>query len=590
MSPVSQKLLLVGGLGHTDLSGKVPRPGLILLRQALERAGHEAEVVNYATRLAPRIFPPALVTRLKNAYTRSIRPVVIDGLNPLKRPWKLWQLRRDMARLKRETELIFANERIAFKAAGADLAHRVAMEKFDAVGFSLYLGAATSGAIVMAEILRQSHPELPIFFGGPQTTHFAAALLRAAPSVTALVQGEGELSIVELAKSLPVLKNGSCKPLSKIPNLVYRDTDGQVKFTKRQRMPLNQWIETSAISYREKDFSKLMRYAFIETSRGCIFGCRFCPQPLLSGKDRYLKPAAKVVDEMLRLEKECGVCHFEFVGSSTPFSQAEEIADELLARGLENRFKWGLFMRGKDERPVSDLPAVMEKLKKSGACAIFFGVEAADNQTLAQMGKGETIEEIKTTMLAARKAGLAVIGSFIYPYPGMPEQEAEHILDFLKEVKPLSAPTQPLGLYPGTYCAEHATEIGMQILYPDPRDQRAAETGAKPTASMQSPEVLDYLLQYPLILSLPARFWPPLPWKINGFDYARTTSMVNALQKKMGRLGILSGLSHSHLLMAETLNMSPPTFAERLFYCSLTGDPEITAEIIDQFNQRAAAP
>jgi radical SAM superfamily enzyme YgiQ (UPF0313 family) len=585
----AKRFLLVGGLGHTDLSGKVPRPGLLMLRKALQRAGHEAEVLNYALSLGPRMFPPDLVADLSKKYYRSIKPVVIDGARPTKTPLPYVLLPLDMRGLIHKTRWIQENEVLVLKQLGHEISEKVKKNNIDAVGFSLYLGSSTIGSILIANILRTEHPDLPIFFGGPQTTHFADTIYRETTAPTALVLGEGEVAIVKLANALPDLRNGHLNVLSQIPNLVYRTHDGEIKTTQRERMSLEEWIESSRAFYTNEDFDGVFRYAFIEASRGCIYGCRFCPQPMLSGRERYLKTGEQIVDEMESIFDRFGIHHFELVGSSTPPGQAEAIADALDQRGLKNRFKWGLFMRGRDETATKkDLPSLMRQLHNTGAHAIFFGVEAASNQTLEKMGKGERLEEIRAAMIAAKKEGIITIGSFIYPYPGMLPDEGQRIVNFIKDVRPDSAPAQPLGLYPGTHCANFAEEIGVEILYPEKKDQQAYLQGRKDAPTMESPEVLSYLLKYPLILSLPMRFWPPLPWKIDGQSYKQTVKAVTLLQKEMGKLGIMTGLSHSHALIAGVLGWQLPEIAERLFYCSITGDPEETEKIVNLFNERAS--
>lgn len=583
MGVQGKKILLVGGLGHTDLSGKVPRPGLLMLRKAARAAGHEAVIANYSTSLMDKLYPPQIVGRIATMYQRSIKPIVMDG----QRPWLHWikaaRLLKDLKSLKTIARDLTGIEKSVYERLGHEISRRVNNEQLDAVGLSLYMGGSTIGSIIIADILRQEHPDLPIIFGGPQTTHFAETIYEETQAPTALVMGEGELALVKILNSL---RDGTIADLNQIPNIAYRTENGNVIRTLRKRLTHEEWIKASSASYEKEDFNDVMRYAFIETSRGCTYKCRFCSQPLLSGSDiRYLKPAKNIVNEMIAINKQFGIDHFEFVGSSTPQSQAEEIANELINRGLADKFKWVLFMRAVDDRPnAPSTQALMNKIAEAGALSIFFGVEAADNATLKKMGKGSKIETIREAMKASVAAGIQTIGSFIYPYPGMPSNEAELIINFLKEVMPLSAPTQSLGLFPGTYDAEHANEIGCEIRYPDPKDQAAYLRGEKPKPSMKSPEVLRYLFKYPLILSLPMAFWPAHPWKINGLMYKQFIKAVNKLTKQISKLGILGGFSHSHALIASVLKMHPEELAERMFYCSISGDPNETRRQINNFN------
>jgi radical SAM superfamily enzyme YgiQ (UPF0313 family) len=585
ISAKNRKILLIGGLGHTDLSGKVPRPGLLMLRKALRKAGHDAQIKNYATLLMDQIFPADQVAKLATIYERSIKPFVVEGEKKLFHPFGLLRfILWDIPQIKKINQELIIREQNVYNDLAYEIAQQVRDKRFDAVGFPLYLGSSTKAAIIIANILREEFEDLPLIFGGPQTTHFAETIYQETQAPSALVLGEGETAIVEI---LNALNQGKLKDLSQIPNLAYRTEGGKILFTERKRLSINEWIEISAVPYEEEDFQGLMKYAFIETSRGCSHQCHFCSQPMLSGIQRYLKPAKNVVDEMIEINRRFGISHFEFVGSSTPPSQAEQIANELLNRGLQDKFSWVLFMRGQEKGSMKTAPEKsMNAIKRAGASAIFFGVEAAENSTLKKMGKGEKIENIEESMLAANNAGIATIGSFIYPYPGMPANEAELILRFLKQVRPLSAPVQALGLSPGTFCANNAEEIGCEIVYPDQGDHKLYLAGKKLKPTMKSPEVLKYLLMYPLILSLPMRFWPSLPYKIDGKTFQEYVKDINTLQGKIGKLGILTGFSHSHYLISQVLQLSARSFSERMFYCSLTGDPKVTRALIDLFNRK----
>ncbi|MBN2058270.1 MAG: B12-binding domain-containing radical SAM protein [Candidatus Saganbacteria bacterium] len=573
-------ILLIGGLGHTDLSGRVPRPGLLMLRQALRRAGHKCTVTNYSASLMPKLFPRQFVDQLAGIYQRSIRPAVMGNQHPLLKLLKLPILLRDISRLEKLSRQLKAQESEVFAELGLEIADQIEQEGYDAVGFSLYLGSSTVASMTIADILRGRHPQLPIFFGGPQTTHFAETIYRETHAPTALVRGEGELSLVGLAGVIDQLKAGDLTVLSDIPNLVFRNEQGRIFTTARQRLSLDDWVKLSAVPYEETDFNGLMKYAFIETSRGCFWRCHFCAQPLISGTKRLLKPANKIVDEMVELSERFGIDHFELVGSSTPPAQAEYLSDEIMRRGLQNRFNWVLFMRGQDERiDQAPLPDLMQKIRQAGGSAIFFGVEAADNPTLERMGKKARIEEIEKAMAAAKQADIFTIGSFIYPYPGMPANEADLIVEFLKKVRPDSAPVQALGLFPGTHDYINAKAKGCTFIRPN--DNQVTDG--------RDPELLSYLLKYPLTLSLPMRLWAPLPYRIDGRDYSAYVRLVNQLQTRINELGILTGLSHSHFLIAQASGLTPREFAERLFYTTLTGDPAETARLIERFNRSAAA-
>ena len=172
----SRRLLLVGGLGTTDLSGKVPRPGLLMLRQALRQSGHDAVIANYSTSLMGRLYPADLVSRSAAIFERSVKPLFLDGKKPLRHPLLAARSLLDIRELKVLAGEQAAVEKNVVAEIGREIVDRVRTERFDAVGFSLFFGGSTVASIRLAESLRAAEPALPIIFGGPQTPHFSETI------------------------------------------------------------------------------------------------------------------------------------------------------------------------------------------------------------------------------------------------------------------------------------------------------------------------------------------------------------------------------------------------------------------------------
>src|SRR5580693_4775852 len=94
-------------------------------------------------------------------------------------------------------------------------------------GFDLHWMTQCHGAIELAALLKQVHPDALTIFGGISATYYADQLIQY-PSVDVVVQGYDTLAP---AADLVARARTGGRDLGSIPNLLYKDRGGEVRDT-----------------------------------------------------------------------------------------------------------------------------------------------------------------------------------------------------------------------------------------------------------------------------------------------------------------------------------------------------------------------
>jgi len=152
----------------------------------------------------------------------------------------------------------------------------------------------------------------------------------------------------------------------------------------------------------------------MQTSRGCPFGCHYCPYPVGQGLPFRYRSATNVVDEIEHLIKDLGIQYIIFRDPIFSLRQKRvlEICEEIRQRGLV--FRWHC-----ETRPDCLSEETIRAMAAAGCEEINFGVESAEVEIQANVGrKPITNEEIIETVTLCRRLGIKVFCFFIIGLPG----------------------------------------------------------------------------------------------------------------------------------------------------------------------------
>jgi radical SAM superfamily enzyme YgiQ (UPF0313 family) len=143
----------------------------------------------------------------------------------------------------------------------------------------------------------------------------------------------------------------------------------------------------------------------VMTSRGCPFDCNFCSVTKMFGNDYRAQSPQRVLSEIIRLPP--GTVFFADDNFAVDMKRSTEIVDLMIARGFRN--KWTAQVRTN----VTHKPEFVAKMKKAGCKVVYVGFESINPQTLKDMNKAQTVEDIKRSIRVFHDNGINVHGMFI---------------------------------------------------------------------------------------------------------------------------------------------------------------------------------
>jgi hypothetical protein len=251
------------------------------------------------------------------------------------------------------------------------------------------------------------------------------------PHVRNRVRQESSLSYVihnEPDETVYELSAGT--PEDKILGLSWRRADGWAENPERpflkelDKLPFPKWELMPYKRYAIPRSSNAGPLPFLPmlTSRGCPFGCHYCPYPLGQGLPFRHRSPQNVVDEIEHLVKDLGIEYILFRDPMFSLRQDRvlEICNEIQRRGLVFRWKC-------ETRPDCIDENTLKAMAAAGCNGINFGVESSEMQIQKNVGRKPISGKVIIDRVAlCRKLGIKTFCFFII---GLPGDTAQTILD-----------------------------------------------------------------------------------------------------------------------------------------------------------------
>jgi len=277
------------------------------------------------------------------------------------------------------------------------------------------------------KIGRELYPEAFTILGGVHASVLPVETLTECPQLDAVCIGEGEETIVALARAL---ERKEC--LAKVRGIAYK-RDKQI--IRTQPRALISDLDSLPLPARnllpmEKYASggKPHRTASIVSSRGCPFHCAFCATPYIAGWQYRARSAQNIVAEILHIVEEYDMHSFEFVEDlfTMDNKRVTDICDGIIDIGLN--VTWSC-----SARADTVTPELISKMAEGGCRCIFYGIESGCQRVLDLMKKGERLQQIADAVRWTEDAGMQTWGFFILGFPGETRQELEMTIQFAGE-------------------------------------------------------------------------------------------------------------------------------------------------------------
>jgi anaerobic magnesium-protoporphyrin IX monomethyl ester cyclase len=311
---------------------------------------------------------------------------------------------------------------------------------------------------VCAEIRRVVRPKAVVLFG-PAVASLLGRIERD-EAIDYVIRGEVDQPALELLGDAPV---------ESIAGLMYRDGTGWRRTPERaaerdlDAMPFPRWdlLPYDRYVIPRSSTSGQLRFLPMQSSRGCPFGCGYCPYPVGQGLKWRFRSPTNVVDEMEHLIRDFGVQHILFRDPMFSMQQKRVVAicEEIIARKLEVTWKC--------ETRVDCLDAgTIAVMARAGCVGINFGVESTDPEV--QKGvhrKPILVQEFVEKVALCRAHGISTFAFFIV---GLPGDTLRTILDSLEFAARMHASwTQVTVATPFIGTPMHAWAVKQGAITPD---------------------------------------------------------------------------------------------------------------------------
>jgi radical SAM superfamily enzyme YgiQ (UPF0313 family) len=288
------------------------------------------------------------------------------------------------------------------------------------LGISVLTGPMIKGAVRVAKAMKKEASSVPVLFGGWHPSLLPGQTLQE-PYVDAVVRGQGELTLLEVAERLANKKD-------------FRDVHGVSskqfglpQHSPERRVALLDDLPTPAFhladvdAYERVSGERKLAYA---TSVGCPYACNYCTDMVFYKRRFNALEPERVVREVTELAERYRIDEVAMLDSNLPvdWRRAREIAKGFL--DAKTRFRWTFQASTDFLCRMSDDDVRL--LGESGVTHMGFGTESTAANVLKLMNKRhQRVDEMYETARKAMIGGIHVTFNLIFGYPG--ETEADRI-------------------------------------------------------------------------------------------------------------------------------------------------------------------
>lgn len=231
----------------------------------------------------------------------------------------------------------------------------------------------------MAEVLKQvkeKYPWVTIVGGGPTSNHFERNFPR--KTFDYIIIGHAENTMLALSNYL--IRNGE-KPIFEI-------TPSGVKVLRESStvtVPETFDIQHCGHRFIKQDLIQYGEALPLETTRGCIFKCKFCQYPHIGKKKRdFLRSMEEIKDELLYNYENFGTTYYYILDDT--FNADKERVEEFwrMTQTLPFKIRYATYVR---LDLIEAHPDTSYMLQESGLVGSFFGVETLNPEAALMIGK-----------------------------------------------------------------------------------------------------------------------------------------------------------------------------------------------------------
>ena len=323
------------------------------------------------------------------------------------------------------------------------------VESSDLVGISTITSTAPR-AYLIADKIRQMG--IPVIMGGPHVSFQTEEALEHADFV---IRGEGEKALMTLFN----VWEGK-KDYETVPNLSYKKNGN---FIHNPLVPITSDLDHLPFpDFRQLNYSpkRLAGYRTIpiQTSRGCPFDCAFCSVTSMFGKLYRFRSTQNVIEELRQYNDKKNIIFFY----DDNFAANPKHTKELLQAMIEEnfKFKWTTQVRADIAKDLE----LVRLMQKAGCHTLYIGFESLNPESLKEMKKKQTVEEMTSAVKVLRRHKIHIHGMFVYGFDKDDWKTVKKTVRFAKKTKLTSSQFLILTPLPGSEFFNKVVEQGRILL------------------------------------------------------------------------------------------------------------------------------
>ena len=311
-----------------------------------------------------------------------------------------------------------------------------------------------SDNLLVAQKIKSQNPQIVVIAGGPHATAVPDEVVADA-SIDIVVHGEGEQTLVDLAKAIFFEQK-----LDTVQGISYKSGDGKILHTNAREfianldeLSLPAWHLCAMQKYGADIFGE--RYLPVNTVRGCPYNCIYCQKNIFGTTTRF-RSVKSIIHEIEVCIDTYGVTAFLFTDDTFTLNKnrVNEFLDALRDKKLKITWACGTRVNLVD----FDL---LKRMAQAGCVRVGLGVESGSQKILELANKKITLQQAEQAVRWAKKAGMYVEAGFMIGFPWDDRQTIGETIDFACKL-PVDNPalfiTTP---YPGTQLRKEAERLGL---------------------------------------------------------------------------------------------------------------------------------
>ncbi|MBU1565849.1 MAG: radical SAM protein [Proteobacteria bacterium] len=316
----------------------------------------------------------------------------------------------------------------------------------------------TADLKIADKIVQELYKPARLVFCGPHAPMGDPEFIERHLDVDIVLLGEYELTLLNMVKVL-----AEDKSLLEVPGLIYRDQAGKAVPTGKAQIVR----DADAFPWPARHFLPMDNYfdnpgnipepaLQMWASRGCPYSCSYCIWPqLMDGNSYRPRQPEKILDEIEQVCSVYGHKSIYFDDDTFNIGKGRMLAfcREKNRRGLD--LPWAIMAR-------ADLMdrEILEAMAASGLKAVKYGVESAEPDLLARVGKKLDLNLVIENIRITKSLGIKIHLTFMFGIPGETRASVEKTVQLAKRLNPESVQFSIMTPLPGTRIYDELLECG----------------------------------------------------------------------------------------------------------------------------------